>query len=91
NGEIELHLLEVSKTEIGRRFGGRKTLSKAESLWGRYGFVRRRNEAEPVALDSSSKALRYRLHIGQERWWCSGRSDIFSLFLSSSSPYLLEI
>ncbi|PON70311.1 hypothetical protein PanWU01x14_082350, partial [Parasponia andersonii] len=86
DSEMRLHLPEVSKTEIRLRFGGRKTLSEIESVRGRYGFVRRRNEAGLVALDSSLKVLRHRL-VGRPRWiavrWLEATTDpAFSFFFS---------
>ncbi|PON37412.1 hypothetical protein PanWU01x14_320420, partial [Parasponia andersonii] len=43
---------------VRRRAGGRKTSPEAEFLRGYCDFVRRRNEAGPVALASSSIDLR---------------------------------
>ncbi|PON40951.1 hypothetical protein PanWU01x14_293410, partial [Parasponia andersonii] len=69
---MKLRLPEVSKTEVRQCSGDQKTSPEADFLRGRYGFIRRRNEARLVALDSSSKAFRYGLAYQLRRvavWW----------------------
>ncbi|PON52260.1 hypothetical protein PanWU01x14_211020 [Parasponia andersonii] len=59
--DMRLHLLELSKTEVGQCFDGWKISPEAKSLQSRCDFVQRQNKTRLVALTSSSKALQCRL------------------------------